>query len=118
MGFILDTVLRKVVLDGPETVNADFESESFDISKAESSFAVTFNYDSGSSVNMNLYLQVSTDNSTFVDVDGSSQNISDASGTHIWDVDGSGAVYARVRIEVVTGSIDIQSIYFDGKRRH
>lgn len=118
MGFVLDTIIRKIILQGPETVNVNFTSDSFDISKVEDNFTVVLSYDNGSSVNMNLYLQVSSDNINFLDVDNSGQNITDNDGTHMWDVGGSGAVFARVRIEVVGGSIDIQSITFDGKRRH
>lgn len=118
MGFILDSILQKNILEGPETVNADFTSESLDISGAESDFAVTLDYINGSSVDMNLYLQISTDNVVFADITGSEQAITDITGTHIWDVSGTGGQWIRVRVVVNTGSIDIDNIRFDGKRRH
>jgi hypothetical protein len=118
MSNVLDVIIRKVILQGPETVNADFLSDSFDISGAEGDFAVQLIYDNGVSVNMNLYLQVSTDNTNFSDIDGSGQNVTDSDHSHIWDVSGTGTSFARVRIEVLSGSIDIQRINFDGKRRH
>ena len=118
MGYVLDTIVRQIVVQGPETINSDYNSPFFDISKTEDSFSVVFKYDNGVSVDMNLYLQVSNDGTNFVDVDNSGANITDSDGLHMFDVGGSGAVFARVRVEVIGGSIDILSISFDGKRRH
>jgi len=118
MGFVLDHILKKIITAGPETVNADFESNSIDISDREDEFAVTLDYSNGSSVGMSLFLQVSTDNIVFADVDGSEQAITDDTGTHIWDIAGTGATYLRVRIAHSSGSIDIDEIRYTGKRRH
>ena len=118
MGFDLDSILQKVILEGPESVNADFTSDSLDISDREGEFAVTLDYSNGSSVNMVLYLQASTDNIVFADVTDGEQAITDDTGTHIWDIAGTGAQWIRVRIQVLGGSMDIDSIRFDGKRRH
>jgi len=118
MGFVLDAIIREDIFIGPETVSVDFLTDSFDISKAESDFSVQLTYDNGSAVNVNLYLEVSSDNVNFSEITGSGQNISDASGSHIWDIQGSGAVFARVKIEVIAGSIDLQKIEYTGKRRH
>jgi len=118
MGFILDSILQKNILEGPETVNADFTTDSLDISNREGEFAVTLDYSNGSSVDMVLYLQASTDNIVFADITDSEQAISDNTGTHIWDVAGTGAQWIRVRVQVLGGSMDIDSVRFDGKRRH
>lgn len=118
MGFILDSIIKKDILVGPETISSNYTTDSIDISGTEDDWAVTFIYDGGSSVNMSLFLQVSTDNMNWVDVGGSEQAITDDDGVHIWDIQGTGTTFTRVRIGVTGGSIDVQSISFTGKRRH
>lgn len=118
MGFILDSIVRRDIVIGPETISADYITDSIDISGIEDDFAVTFVYDNGASVNMNIYLQVSTDNLNFADVSNSGENITDNDGTHIWDLQSTGTSFLRVRIQVTGGSIDLQKIEFVGKRRH
>lgn len=118
MGFVLDSIVKKDILIGPETISSDFTSDVCDISGLESDFAVQLDYDGGASVNMTLQFQVSVDGTSYVTVDSSSQVITDATGTHIWDLAGTGATFARVFISVAAGSIDIQSIQLNGKRRH
>jgi hypothetical protein len=117
MGFVLDSILKHEFLAIPETVSSQFITESFDISGVEESFTVSLTYDNGSTVNMDLYMDISVDGTNYVPID-SPQNITDATGTHIWDIGGSGATFCRIRIEVNTGSIDVQNITFSGKRRH
>lgn len=118
MGFVLDSILKKDILVGPETVNANFTSDQIDISGTEDDFAVSLVYSNGNSVNMVLNLEVSTDGVNFSIITDSDQAISDASGSHIWDVQGTGATFLRVTIDVIGGSIDVDKIEFTGKRRH
>lgn len=118
MGFVLDSIIQEDLLVGPETIDTSFSTDYIDISGTEDDFSVNFVYDSGSSVDMTLYLQVSNDGTNFVDVGDSDQVISDNSGTHLWDIASTGAIFLRVRVEVRSGSIDIQRISFSGKRRH
>jgi hypothetical protein len=119
MSGVLDAILRKIILDGPETINADFQSDSFDISGVEGAFSVSFTYDGGDgSVDMVLALEVSIDNTNWVPFQDSEQTITDDSGTHLWDIASTGANYCRVLVTVTGGQIDVQRINFSGKRRH
>jgi hypothetical protein len=118
MGYVLDSILKKDILIGPESVNANFESPSIDIDNREAEFGVLFSYENGAAVNMTLWLQVSPDNITWFDIGDSDQVITDPSGNHFWDVGGTGGSFLRVRIAVTAGSLDISSITYSGKRRH
>ena len=118
MGFILDGIRLKEVLDGTETVNVEWTSPSISLDDRENEFSIQINYENGSSPNMSFVLQISSDNVNFADIVESVQAISDASGSHIWDIAGSGALYARVKIVVAAGSIDVTRIFYAGKQRH
>lgn len=118
MGFILDSIRLKEMLEGTETVNVDWYSPSVSLDDRENEFSIQINYENGSAPNMSLILQISSDNINFADITESVQAISDASGSHIWDVAGSGALYARVKIAVAAGSIDVTRIFYAGKQRH
>jgi len=117
MGNRLDVTIVKPVFDGTETISSDYNSDKFDISKAEA-FAVTLKYDNGSSVSMALTLQVSTDGVEFFDFPNATQNVTDSSGNHLWDISGTSASFARIKVGVTAGSIDLRNIMFHGKRRH
>lgn len=118
MGFILDSIRLKEMLEGTETVNVEWTSPSVSLDDRENEFSIQVNYENGSSPNMSLVLQISSDNINFSDIVESVQAISDASGSHIWDIAGSGALYARVKIVVAAGSIDVTRIFYAGKQRH
>ena len=118
MGFILDAIRLKEMLEGVETVNVDWFSPSISLDNRENEFSIQVNYENGSSPNMTFILQISSDNINFADITESAQAISDASGSHIWDIAGSGALYARVKVAVAAGSIDVTSIFYAGKQRH
>jgi hypothetical protein len=118
LGFVLDSIRKLEVLQAPETINDNWESPSFSLDDREGEFAVTFQYENGSSVNMQIMLQLSLDNTNFVDMSGTEQEITDEDGTHLWDIAGSGAVFARVKVLVTDGSIDISKITYVAKQRH
>jgi hypothetical protein len=118
MSNVLDAIRLKEILDGTETVNVDWFSPSFSLDNREAEFSIQITYENGSSPNMSFILQISSDNINFADITESVQAISDASGSHIWDIAGSGALYARVRVAVASGSIDVTRIFYAGKQRH
>lgn len=118
MGFILDSIRLKEILEVPETVNAEWFSPSFSLDNREGEFSVQVNYENGTNVSMRLWLQISSDNINFADLTDTNQDIFDNSGMHIWDIAGSGALFARVKIEVTTGSIDVTRVFFAGRQRH
>jgi hypothetical protein len=117
MGQVLDSIIKHEFIEVPEIVSTQFVSDAFDISGVEEAFTVSLTYDNGGSVNMELFMDISIDGTNFVPID-SPQNIIDNTGTHMWDIGGSGATFCRIRIEVNSGSIDVQNITLSGKRRH
>jgi hypothetical protein len=117
VGFVLDSIIKHEFIEFTESVSSQFISEPFDISGVDQAFTVSLTYDNGSTVSMDLYMDISVDGTNYVPID-SPENITDTTGTHIWDVGGSGATFCRIRIEVNTGSIDVQNITLTGKRRH
>ena len=113
---VLDIILIEEIIDSPVTVNTDFTSDSIDISWREGEFSVQVVYDNGSSVDMDLILEVSGDNVNFSPME--TQNVTDNDGSHIWDVPGTGTSFLRVSIIVNSGSMDVQRILYQAKRRH
>jgi hypothetical protein len=118
LSFILDAIRLKEILDGPETVNALWVSPAFSLDDRESEFSIQVNYDNGVSPAMSLILQISSDNINFADIVESTQAITDASGSHIWDISGSGALYARIKVDVTSGALDVTRIFYAAKQRH
>lgn len=116
MGNVLDTILIEEIVETPTTINTDFNSDSIDISWREAEFSVQLIYGNGSSVDMDLQLEVSNDNVNFSVME--TQNVTDDDGSHIWDVKGTGTNYLRVSIIVNAGSMDLQSVTYKAKRRH
>lgn len=118
MGFVLDSIVKYPIFNGPETIDAEFISDTFDISGIEDDFSIQVTYENGVSFDADLVYQLSTDGINFSDVSDSLQNVSDTQGSHIWDVESTGVVFLRVKITVNVGSADLTSIIFSGKRRH
>ena len=117
MGQPLDGILKKII-DQEFTVNVDYASDRFDIDNREQDFSIQVNYKDGIGVDMILALEGSLDGESFSEITNSRQVITDPSGTHIWDISGSGVVWFRVIIIVNSGSINVDNIIYSGKRRH
>jgi hypothetical protein len=118
MSFILDAIRLKEIIEATESVNLEWFSPSFSLDDRENEFSIQINYENGITPNMSFILQFSSDNINFADIIESTQAVSDTSGSHIWDIAGSGALYARVKIAVSAGSIDVTRIFYAGKQRH
>jgi hypothetical protein len=118
MGAVLDAILKRVLVRGPLTVNTDFISPVLDLDGRENEFSLQLVYENGNSVDIDLSIEVSSDGVNFVQLADSFQNISDDSGTHIWDIAGTGTSYLRVAMTVNSGSIDIVNLISVMKRRH
>ena len=118
MGFILDTLRVKEILENSETINVEWTSPSVSLDDREGEFSLMLTYENGVSPDMTLILQFSSDNIHFSDLIESYQGITGTSGSHIWDINGSGALYVRVKIVVNSGSIDVSRIFYAGKQRH
>lgn len=117
MGFILDAILKKE-LDSNVDVVDTYASPSIDIDNREAEFAVSVEYSEGINVDMELFLEFSLDNKQFFRIEDSKQIITDDSGNHIWDVSGTGVSFLRVGIEVNGGSIKLDRVFYNAKRRH
>jgi|TARA_R110000851_G_scaffold293070_6_gene447641 hypothetical protein len=115
---VLDMILTQELIETPTTVNADFASVAVDITNRENEFSFQTIYNNGSSVDMAISLELSSDGVNFSEVTDSAQVISDATGSDLIDVYGTGANYARIKITVTAGSIDVQRIVYSAKRRH
>jgi len=117
MSQVLDGILKKTI-EEDFTVNTEYVSERVDIDNREEEFSIQLNYSNGVNVDMVIKLEASVDGENFSEITDSDQNITDSTGTHIYDIAGSGVIYIRVKIEVNTGSIDIDKLIYSGKRRH
>ena len=117
MSQVLDGILKKTIEEN-FTVNTEYVSERVDIDNREEEFSIQLNYSNGVNVDMVIKLEASVDGENFSEITDSDQNITDSTGTHIYDIAGSGVIYIRVKIEVNTGSIDIDKLIYSGKRRH
>lgn len=118
MGFVLDSIRLKEIIESPESVSVEWYSPSFSLDDRDGEFSITLFYENGIAPSMSLVLQVSSDNINFADLTDFTQNINDASGSHMWDVEGSGALWARIKVDVAGGSIDVTRILYSGKQRH
>lgn len=117
MGFELDGILKKVIVDS-ETVNLDGSSERVDIDNREDEFSIQINYSNGAgSVDIDFFYELSVDGDNFVPVSSEAVTIIDNSGTILFDIEATGASYLRLSYTVRSGSVDITALY-SGKRRH
>ena len=116
MSRVLDAILVKEMCSYPTTVNTNFTSDVVEIDNREDAFTVQLNYNNGSSVDMDLNLEYSSDGINFVVA--KTQNITDDTGTHLWDIEDTGSRYLRVTITVNSGSIDVTRMLYSGRRRH
>lgn len=118
----IDQIRKKKLIESPETVNTDWASPSVSLDDRLGPFSISLKYENGSSVNMNVYIQLSNDDINYGDISDDSgpvfAQITDSTGVVLFDLEGSGAQYARIRIEVVAGSIDVVEIKFVGSQLH
>jgi hypothetical protein len=120
---VIDKIRKKQLLDSPETVNTDWASPSVSIDDRTGEFSLSLKYESGTSVEMNVYMQLSVDDINFGDLENDEgevvfAQITDPDGVVIFDLDGSGAQYARIRVEVISGSIDVVEIKYVASQFH
>jgi len=116
---VLDAIVKKKLVDGPLTVNANYTTEELDVSGVESTFSMQMDFSNGDgSVDIKAYLEVSVNGQVFVPITDTEFSDTDDSGTMLWEVTGRGVNYLRIAIEVTTGQFDIDEISFSGNRRH
>jgi hypothetical protein len=120
MSSTYDMIKKKDIIDAPETVNSTWTSPSFSLDDRFGQLFISMRYENGVDVEMSVYLQLSDDNqdSTFATVVESLQPITAADGSVSYDLDGTGAPYARILIEVTSGSIDVTRIRMTAGQFH
>lgn len=118
MGYTLDSIIKKKFVEGPLAVSADYTTEMFDISGQEGSLSIQVDYSDGVGLDMDLYIEVSTNSQSFVRITESLQKVTDPTGTHIWDLSEIGVAYIRIAFVVNTGSCNLDEVILSAKRRH
>lgn len=124
MSGAFDQIRKKQLLESPETVNSDWASPSISLDDRVGSFTFSLKYENGSNVNMKVIFQVSEDDLNFGDVVSTDPNasyevtITDNDGVVIFDIADSGASFGRVRVQVISGSIDVLEVKFNGTQFH
>lgn len=118
-----DQIRKKQLLSSPETITTDWNSPSVSLDDRVGAFSVSLKYENGSGVNMRVYFQLSNDNVNFGDITGTLADpayvdITDDSGVVLFDLEGSGAAYARIRVEVTSGSIDAIELKYNALQFH
>jgi hypothetical protein len=117
MGNVLDAILKKIMIDGPVTVNSGYISQVVDIDGREGEFSIQLTYQNSVAPALTVRIQTSNDLQNWVDVDNSEQDIDNAADTMIWDIAGMGTSYIRLIISG-TGSSDVVQALYVAKRRH
>jgi hypothetical protein len=115
---IIDQIRKRFLVSTPETVNTDWATPSTSLDDRTGAFSLSLKYDNGTGVNMKVYIQLSNDDIDFGDVEDSEVIITDPSGSIIFDMEGSGAQYARIRVAVTAGSIDVLEAKYVGSQFH
>lgn len=118
MGFTLDSIIKKELLNGSENINSTYTSEVIDLDNREGEFSITIDYNNGVGLNMTTSLEVSNNLTSWTMIEDSDLIQTDASGNIVYDLGGTGLSYMRVKIVVAAGSCDLQSILYVAKRRH
>jgi hypothetical protein len=119
----LDVIRKKNLIDAPESVSTDWASPSASLDDRADEFSISIKYENGTGANMKVWFQLSNDNENFGDVEDVVSGdpfvtINDSEGVVIFDLAGSGALFARVRIEVTAGSIDVVEAKFLARQYH
>jgi hypothetical protein len=127
MGQPLDAIVKKDLLgtrddDGTNnfvSINVSDFTDSHDISGSEQGGTLTIIYDNGVGNDIDFQVEGSADGINFAGLTdtNASQNISDASGTVIFDLININANFIRVAYTVNSGSADIY-VFSSFKRRH
>lgn len=120
---VIDQIKKKQLLLSPETVNSDWAAPSVSLDDRVGAFSLSMKYENGSAVEMNVYIQLSNDDINFGDIEDNEgavikAQITDTDGVVLFDLEGSGAQYARIRVEVISGSIDVVEIKYVATQFH
>lgn len=114
---VLDTILIKDLIDAPVAVTTEYVSEVIYIGNRQDEFAVQVGYQNGVAVDATISVEVSNDGVSFGTID-SKLKTDDGDSGHIFDFNGTGTVYLRVRVAMNAGSLELTEIAYRAKRMH
>jgi hypothetical protein len=115
---MIDQIVRRLFITTPETVNANWESQSISLDSIERELSMSLTYENGSAVSMVVYMAFSNDNINFSRDLSTLTVISDSTGYILLDYLGVGSQFARFEVDVSAGSIDVVEGRMVGKRNH
>lgn len=120
MSYNIDMIRRIDLISSPETINTDWSSPIVSLDNRFGPFSISFKYANGVAPNMNVYVQFSNteESGDFASLVETLVNVSDASGNLIYDLNGAGTQYARIFVDVVSGSIDVTQIRYIAQQAH
>ena len=103
-------------LSAGTNISATQNTDSVCIGSFEGPFAIQVIWENGVTVDVDLSLEVSNDNTHWAPYAGSSQNITSTDASHMYDISETGVEFIRVVITVNTGNADF-TILYNGKAR-
>lgn len=119
MSGVLDSIVKKKLIESPETISSDFSTDFIDMSGVEESYSISLSYSNGDgSVDMTFFLEVAVTKGVFVPIQDTEFDITDDSGTMVWEVVGRGVNFCRVGVTVNAGQLTIDAVEYSGNRRH
>lgn len=98
-----------------EVISATVSSKSIRLDGVEGLFSLQIKWESGSTVDMALSLELSNNNVDWVEVPSSIVAITADDGIHMWDIQ-SGAQFLRAKVTVTGGSATFNAA-FNGSTR-
>jgi hypothetical protein len=116
----VDQIRKVEIIETPETVNTDWSSPSWSLDDRFGEFSLQIKYINGSTPDVRIYLQVCNTNedADFATIIETEAIVTDNSGTIVYDLNGSGVSFMRVRIVVNSGSIDVARIFYVAQQAH
>jgi len=97
-------------------ISSSTNTDSVCIGGFEGPFSIQVIWENGAALDVDISLEVSNDNTHWAPYSGSTQNITAAAASHMYDISESGVEFIRVVLTVNAGSADF-TIKFNGKSR-
>lgn len=116
MGQPLDNIVKKLLILTNEIISNGWRSSPGDIGRIEDDFSIQFTYE-GLTGTLTSTLEYSSDGVNYVPDESSSVTFTDATGTHIYDIAGSGTEFVKVCFSG-GGTATLTSMLLVGGRRH
>lgn len=116
MGNTLDRIRKLPLIKSSEIVSDGFVTREADVDFLEGPFSIQYTYN-GLSGTLTSTLEVSVDGVVFAEVPNTDQVLSDASGSHIYEISSTGVTLIRVKFSG-GGTMILDDALLSGSRRH